>query len=98
MPITQTWQNQKTVSYNRHDWMNCVVRNEELTKKELRVLLHLFTHLDHKNFKEISPKQIGKDLNIDKDDVKDAIQTLIRMEIIEQGSSPSVKNGYKTTF
>lgn len=98
MATVHTFQYKQTLSLNRHDWMNCVIRNDELSKKDLRVLLHLFTHLDYNTFKEISVKQIAKDLDISKKNVEESIMRLVEMEIIEKGSTSSVKNGYKTTF
>lgn len=98
MASVRTYQNLQTISLNRRDWMDYVVRNEELTKKDLRVLLHLFTHIDHKVFKEVSLKQIANDLDISKKNVEESIQRLLDMEIIEKGSSASVKNGYRATF
>ncbi len=93
-----TFQYKESMSINRHGFLNKVVRNNDLNKKELRVCNHLLTHLDGVNFKEISKKQIAYDLNISKSDVTDAIYTLIDHEIIEEGSSASVKHGLRFLF
>ena len=98
MATTKTFQYIQTISLNRHDWMNYIVRNENLTRKDLRVALHLFTHLDAKTFKAISVKQIANDLDMSKKDVSYSIEKLVELEIIEEGSNQTVKNGYRTTF
>lgn len=93
-----TFQYKHTVSLNRDAFLDVVVRNENLSKKDLRVCAHLMTHLDSMNFKEISKKQIADDLNLSKSDVSNAIDNLIDEGVILIGSSQSVKQGYKLLF
>ena len=93
-----TFQYKHTVSLNRDAFLEVVVRNGELSKKDLRVCMHLMTHLDSMNFKEISKKQIADDLNLAKSDVSKAINNLIDEGVIVMGSSQSVKQGYKLLF
>lgn len=93
-----TFQYKHTVSLNRDAFLDVVVRNEQLSKKDLRVCMHLMTHLDSMNFKEISKKQIADDLNLSKSDVSKAIDNLIDESVITIGSSSSVKQGYKLLF
>lgn len=93
-----TFQYKQTISINRDNFMNKIVLNDQLSKKDLRVILHLLTHLDSINPKEISKKQIADDLNIGKKDVNNAIETLMAHEIIDTSSSGSVRNGYLILF
>ena len=98
MARKNTFQYKEVISINRENFLEVVVRNENLSKKEMRVLMHLMTHLDSLNPKEISKKQIATDLNMKKDDVSDAIDALMCEGIIVICSSASVLNGYKLLF
>ena len=93
-----TYQYKYSISVNRQNFLNMVVRNYDLSKKDLRVCLHLMNHLDSASYKEISKKQIAYDLEISKADVTKAIDNLIEHEIIEKGSSASVSGGFKLLF
>lgn len=93
-----TFQYKVTISVNREGLLNNVVRNKNLSKKDLRVFLHLMTHLDYATPKEISKKQIALDLNMRKEDVAEAIESLICEGIMINESSPSVSNGYRLLF
>lgn len=98
MARKNTFQYKEIISINRENFLNTVVRNENLSKKELRVLMHLLTHLDSINPKDISKRQIALDLNLTKPEVSDAIDTLISEGIIAIDSSASVSNGYRLLF
>ena len=98
MARKNTFQYTETISLNREKFLNVVVRNPYLSKKDLRVCLHLLTHLDSMVFKDISKKQIAKDLGLSKSEVNDAINNLLMEDIIEDGSSSTVSNGYKLKF
>lgn len=98
MAKKNTFQYKVTISVNREQFLNTVVRNSNLSKKELRVLIHLMTHLDSINYKEISKKNIAADLGLTKNDVSDAIKELEYENIIISGSSQSVSKGYKLLF
>lgn len=93
-----TYQYKHSISINRQNFLDMVVRNDELTKKDLRVCLHLMTHLDSESYKEITKKQIAYDLEISKADVTKAIDNLIEYGIIRKGSSASVDGGLKLLF
>lgn len=94
-----TFQYKESISINRQNFLDMVVRNNDLKKKELRVCLHLLTHLDSVHYKEVSKKQIAYDLRISKSDVSDAINTLVDMGIITVGASASVgEKGLKLLF
>ena len=95
---TATFQYKHTISINRDNFMRNIVLNELLSKKDLRVFLHLLTHLDFKNPKEISVKRISEDLNIPKKIVKECINNLFNYELITTSSEGSVDNGYLITF
>lgn len=98
MARQSTFQYTKTMTINRDGFLRTVVRNSLLNKKDLRVICHLMTHLDSINFKEISKKQIADDLDMTKSDVSKSINNLIDFEVIEVGSTQSVKNGYRLLF
>jgi len=93
-----TFQYKESISVNRFNFLERVVRNNDLSKKDLRVCLHLLTHLDSVSYKEVSKKQIAFDLNLSKSDVTKSIKNLIDFEVIDEGSSASVDGGYKLLF
>ena len=93
-----TFQYKETMSINRENYLSVLVRNNNLSKKELRVALHLMAFLDSSTFKEISKKRIAEDLNISKGDVSEAIQTLIYEGVIEEGSNQHTSNGLRLMF
>ena len=98
MARRRTFQYTETMTVNREEFLRVVVRNCALGKKDLRVIMHLMTHLDNVNFKEISKKQIAKDLELSKGDISKSIENLIDFEVIEVGESQSVSNGYRLLF
>ena len=93
-----TFQYKTTISVNRERFIDVVVRNNELKKKDYRVLLHLMTHLDSMTYKEISKKNIADVLEMSKSDVNEALENLMVQGIIERGSSASVNGGYCLLF
>ena len=93
----------------RENFLNMVVYNENLSKKDLRVLMLLLTKLeginpnqetykDRDNYIKISPGNIAKDLGLSKREVLNAIDNLLDEDIIQEGSSKTVKCGYRFTF
>lgn len=87
-----------------------VVINENLSKKDIRVLLSLFMILDGYsepkrsnnpdplNFKKIDVDWIGMNLGLSKREVKQSIENLVQEEIIEYGSNDTIKKGYRFCF
>ena len=81
-----------------------------LSKKDLRVLLLLFTELDGWNFatnrkikdpfnfKSLDVKAIAKTLNLEKKEVKSSITNLINEGYLDIGDNDTVKDGYRFTF
>ena len=98
MATKHTFQYKQTISINRENFMKKIVLNNELSKKDLRLILHLLTHLDAINPKDISKKQIAEDLDMSKKDVNNSIDNLIDYGIIDTSSSGSVRNGYILLF
>lgn len=98
MSRKNTFQYKQTISVNRETFMDKVVLNKYLNKKELRVLLHLLTHLDSLTAKEVSITQMSEDLNISKKDIKEAIEVLVLNELLETLTTGSVKNGLRLLF
>ena len=93
-----TFQYKTTISVNRENFMESVVKQNELKKNDLRVCMHLLTHLDSMTFKDVSKKNIAFDLGLTKKEVDKAIERLDLFGIIERGSSGSVDNGYRLLF
>lgn len=94
----KTFQYKSTMSINRERFINVVVTNTNLTKKDLRVVMHLMTHLDSLSFRDISKKHIAETLEMSKSDVTESINNLLMQCVIERGSSDTVKNGYMLLF
>lgn len=93
-----TMQNRYTISVNRDKFMDYVVIDERLSKKDLRVCLHLLTALNSSTYTAVSTKSIANTLNYKKSQVEECINNLIEYNIIEMGSSDSVEDGYRLLF
>ena len=103
-----TLQQKTSFSVNRDSFLDRVVKNEDLSKKDIRVLLLLLTSLpgycdrptrdDPKKFEAVHPKAIAKTLKMKKKDVEDCLEHLCELCIIEIGNSETIKNGYRLTF
>ena len=103
------FQNKTSISVPRGS-LKDIACNNTLSKKDLRVFIYLLTCLggynqnksrqsaDPQNYTAISPGVIAETIDMKKDDVKDAIETLMREGIIEKGPSSVTKNGYRFTF
>lgn len=104
------YQGKVAISVPRDGFVNKVVLNENLSKKDLRVACMLLAHLsgfdkstvkqrdDPMNFTAISPKMLASELGISKEDVKKSMDVLVSEYIIEEGSSNAIKKGYRFTF
>lgn len=104
-----TYQQVTNVSIPKNKLLE-VAANPYFSKKDYRVLLCLFTELDGwapspkretkdpKNFKKIDIKSIASKLNISKKDVKKSLKNLMDSNIIEDGSSDTISNGYRFQF
>lgn len=97
-PSTKTAQNQVTVSINRQSFMDIMVLDQDLSLTDWRVYALLLTHLDAKQYKSVSPKNIAETLGIKKKEAKQSIRNLIYLGKIVEGDSDSVKNGLRFTF
>ena len=95
---SKTFQYQATMSINREKFIDKVVTNESLTKKDLRVLMYLMTHIDAKVYKSVSKKSIAETLNMSKKDVATSLDNLCYECIISRGDSETVRGGYKSLF
>ena len=95
---SKTCQYQATISINRDKFVAKVVTNENLSKKDLRVLMHLMTHLDSLKYKTVSAKSIAESLNLKKKEVEKSLGNLCIENIIEYGDSETVRGGYLTLF
>lgn len=93
-----TFQYKEVISINRESFLNKVVRNPDLSKKDLKVLMHLLTHLDGTNYKALSKKQIASDLYMSKSDVSESLENLLDLDLIQEGESMAVDKGYRLTF
>ena len=77
-----TFQYKTTISVNRENFMEKVVRQSELKKNDIRVCMHLLTHLDSITFKDVSKKNIAYDLEMSKKEVDKSIDRLDMYGII----------------
>lgn len=104
---THTYQQQTKVSIPRDILVE--IAQSELNKKSFKVLLILLSELDGwspttskskdpRNFKRVDAKQIARTLDMDEDDVRDAIDLLEDVNIIERGRSNVSRKGYRFTF
>jgi hypothetical protein len=84
--------------------------NPDLSKSTYKVLICLFTELngyndngrninpDPENFKYVQIDSLASTLCLPKKKVKNALETLLELNIIEEGSSDTVHDGYRFTF
>ena len=104
-----TYQQVRNVSIPKKELLELVVYNEELTKKDLRVCLFLFTVLDGwkeperytqdpNNFTVVYDDVIARDLGMSKKDVRKSLRTLLREGIIEEGDGKGNEDGLRFTF
>lgn len=103
------YQQQTNVSIPRQALIE-IASNQELDEDDLRVVLALFTELngwresengrsvDPENFKILDKDSIADELGIKKKHVRKSIERLIDECIIEQGSSATVRHGYRFRF
>lgn len=99
-----------TISIPRDVFVQMVVCNQTLSKKDYRVLLFLLTKLngfdrtrgarrgDPGGYIKVSPKAVAEALFMDKEDIKKSLKHLEEEEIIERGSSDICDDGYRFTF
>ena len=104
-----TYQQVTNVSINKNKLVE-IATNYHLSENDLRVVIVLFTELngwresekretkDPLNFKKIDLETIGDILDMKKKDVKKSIKHLINSDLIEEGDSDTVKNGYRFRF
>lgn len=97
-------------SVPREGFLEHIVSNEKLDKKQLRVILVLLTEIDGwpeektyndndpYNFKKVNASQIAITLGLKKSDVKCILEELVDLHIIQEGRSNTVKHGYRFTF
>ena len=100
----------KTVfSVPRESFMELIVCNKDLSKKDYRVCLLLLTYLngfwrgtgrieDPGNYRSISFSQMADTLGYSKSEVKECVNHLLDMRILEEDNSCTVKNGYRFRF
>lgn len=107
-----TYQQTYNVSIPKNDLKNMIILDEDLSKKDLRVCLYLFTILDGWkepkrssgrredpcNFKIIYPDVIGDELGLSRKEVTKSIRTLIRHDIVEEGDANGVEDGLRFCF
>jgi hypothetical protein len=102
------YQQVMNVSIPKDGLKEFIIMNDNLSKKDLRVCLMLFTELngwvdtnrkrDPENFKKIDPEEIADALGYSTSVVKDSLKTLRHEGIIEKGNNQSMKNGYRFRF
>ena len=102
-----TYQQIHNVSINK-ERLREIASNPYLSKTAYKVLICLFTELngwvytersnDPLNFKKVDLDSISDMLHVSKKDVKKAFKELKENDLIETGSSETVKKGYRFTF
>lgn len=109
MPVVEVTQYKQTVHVPK-DVLREIVSDYDFSKSELKVIMYLLTVLsgfkmdndrsrkDPKNFTAIDVKQVSKKTGIDKEKIKMSIERLIDLGLVEKGSSPSIKTGYRFRF
>ena len=106
--VTRVYQQVNTFSVPREDFLQYILLNKDLSKKDLRVALILLTELDgakmdtkadnDTSYRKVNVGKIADNLDLDKADVKKSLDTLCINYIIEKGNSINSKNGYRFTF
>lgn len=94
----KTHQNIETMAINRDWFMEKVVKNENLSRRDIRVCCHLLTHIEASDYRKVSYKSIAAALNYTKAEVQESVFNLIDEGIIKMGSNDTVENGLKTTY
>ena len=106
-----TYQQVHNVSINK-DYLAKIARNMDLSKKDYKVLLLLFTQLDGYrmpfnnerktkdplNFSIIDVETIANALCMSKKSVRKCIDRIHDEGYIEMGSNRTITNGYRFTF
>lgn len=98
----------------REEFLGKVVGNRNLKKHDYIVLMFLLTQLDGwnstkrmlnsvgtldpQNFRKIDVGNASNTLGLRKSDIRLSISKLEKEGILEMGSSPTVKRGYRFTF
>ena len=97
-------------SVPREGFIEHVVNNDKLDKKQLRVISMLLTELEGwpesktyaenvpVNFRKVEADAIARTLGMKKSDVKCILAELVDLHIIQEGRSKTVKKGYRFTF
>lgn len=80
------------------DALQKIAENRDLSKKDYRVFLFLSCRLESEFVKKIDVEQISTSLNLKKKEVKESIETLMDLGIIEEGSDDHVSKGYRMTY
>lgn len=108
--VRNVYQTPEKVSIPKEPFLSNIVYNTSLSKKDLRVLLLLFTQLggysappsgkgvDPENYKKIDTEVIAGELDMKEKDVKKVIKKLRQSFIIEKGDSTVSQNSYRFTF
>ena len=91
-----------------------IIMNNNLSKKELRVMCYLLTTLngynslrrlgtsrendDPRNYTKVDISVLARELEYSKEEVKDTLESLCDRGILEKGSSAVCKKGYRFGF
>lgn len=94
----KTHQNISTIAVNREGLLKMVIRNPNLSKRDLRVFLHLLTCVDALKYTKVTYKKIAEDLEYSKAEVKDSVNNLFTEGILDINDSESVEKGLMFNF
>jgi predicted transcriptional regulator len=70
-------------------------KDEDLTKKDFRVLFYLMTKLNDEEFIRIPQKKVAKVLDLGKSTVSKSFSNLVSLNIIEEGITEDDEKGYR---
>lgn len=110
----ETTQLVTSFSVPREDFLSMVAMNPKLNRKDFAVVCFLLTQLegwnemrrtlgnnkttDPMNFRKIHVGNMATLLQLSKEDVRESIRKLVKLGILSEGSSVTVKRGYRFTF
>jgi RIO-like serine/threonine protein kinase len=103
------YQQQTNVSVNKSK-LRWIASHPDLKKTDYKVILVLLTQLngynkpptskvtDPENFSYVHIDSIATALSVSKKKIKESLDKLVELEIIEQGDGDAVHDGYRFTF
>ena len=114
MGTVDVTQYKENVHIPKDEFRYMIMNNGSLSKRDLRVMCYLLTVIngfntvrrigtaregqDPRNYTAIDTKVIARELEYSKSEIKESLQELCDRGLLEKGSSPVCKKGYRFTF